>query len=628
MSSNNISNINNYTLFETGEPRKYYFYPQYALIEETVPKKLNEFHVVFELEKEPNDKIFKLYLHIINSEGEKSYSTYSTYAKKLQKGKYAILPNKIIIKDENYKSSTTINFDKLNYDNFINLLSKEPVFSKMIPELQKELKNSMKILEEKRTKIKKQEISMPLTYFQNINGYFITEIEKKLITSTDIGISETILKNIRKKSDVLYKDINQIKLSYINLYAILLNKLKSTSTKPTNILPSKELKIELEMDGISSERFYTVLKSILNIEKEKVLKEEMPLYETITNYFYKIENNEYAYKIKNILCKTEKLDDLKKARYIKEEVLKETLIKCLCSLNYYPLPKNQILLFNEENDVVDFVTIININKLYAILKTYKKTNNAELKEQIALFKQLEMMIDLKETKITENNTKIHLLILILINIYNHKIVNKNSVLFDKSDYIIDLAYQKGEYDISIIHGDTNKKYGQITKLSKETKIKIKESLNKSERAFIKCINSIVFENIEQSLRELKIDISIENYTHDGVEIFIKKAKSKDTFECKFNAKQLLLVLSNIKETKETFKKTSNNINQPEIKIENELNEKEIEYIIRKSKTIMEIMAIKKLNNKNYRKIVELYEKLFQVNQQEKFKILQELKELI
>ena len=344
MSSNNISSINNYTLFETGEPIKYYFYPQYALIEEKVLKKLNEFHILFELEKENTEKLYKLYVHIINSEGEKTYSTYSTYAKKIQKGKYAILPNKTVIKEENYEYKTIINFDKLNYDNFIELLSKEKNFSRMIPELQKELKNSMKILEEKKTKVKKMEFPTPLVYYQNINGYFITEIEKKLITSSDIGISETILKNIRKNYDVLFKDTNQIKLSYINLYAIILNKLKSTSTKPSSILPSKELKIELELDDISSERFKTIIKSLLNNQKEELEEDEKALYETLTNYFNKLSKNEYSYKIKNIFCHKEKLDDLKKTRYVKENVLKEVLLNCLCSLNYYPLPNNQILL--------------------------------------------------------------------------------------------------------------------------------------------------------------------------------------------------------------------------------------------------------------------------------------------
>lgn len=627
MSSNNISSINNYTLFETGEPIKYYFYPQYALIEEKVLKKLNEFHILFELEKENTEKLYKLYVHIINSEGEKTYSTYSTYAKKIQKGKYAILPNKTVIKEENYEYKTIINFDKLNYDNFIELLSKEKNFSRMIPELQKELKNSMKILEEKKTKVKKMEFPTPLVYYQNINGYFITEIEKKLITSSDIGISETILKNIRKNYDVLFKDTNQIKLSYINLYAIILNKLKSTSTKPSSILPSKELKIELELDDISSERFKTIIKSLLNNQKEELEEDEKALYETLTNYFNKLSKNEYSYKIKNIFCHKEKLDDLKKTRYVKENVLKEVLLNCLCSLNYYPLPNNQILLYNEENEKIDFLTIININKLYTLLKTYKKSTNVELKEQLNIIKQLELMIESKETKITENNTKIHLLILILINIYNHKNINKNSLLFEKGDYIIDLSFQKGEYDISIIHGETNKKYGRITKLSEESKIKIKESLNKSEKAFTKYINNIVFENLEYALKELKIDISIENYTHDGVEISIKKPKSKDIFECTFNAKQLLLILSNIKESKELVN-SNKDIKKETIIKDNDLTEKEIEYIIRKSKTIMEIMATKKLNNNNYKKIVELYEKLFQVEHKEKLKILLELKELI
>lgn len=627
MSSNNISSINNYTLFETGEPIKYYFYPQYALIEEKVLKKLNEFHILFELEKENTEKLYKLYVHIINSEGEKTYSTYSTYAKKIQKGKYAILPNKTVIKEENYEYKTIINFDKLNYDNFIELLSKEKNFSRMIPELQKELKNSMKILEEKKTKVKKMEFPTPLVYYQNINGYFITEIEKKLITSSDIGISETILKNIRKNYDVLFKDTNQIKLSYINLYAIILNKLKSTSTKPSSILPSKELKIELELDDISSERFKTIIKSLLNNQKEELEEDEKALYETLTNYFNKLSKNEYSYKIKNIFCHKEKLDDLKKTRYVKENVLKEVLLNCLCSLNYYPLPNNQILLYNEENEKIDFLTIININKLYTLLKTYKKSTNVELKEQLNIIKQLELMIESKETKITENNTKIHLLILILINIYNHKNINKNSLLFEKGDYIIDLSFQKGEYDISIIHGETNKKYGRITKLSEESKIKIKDSLNKSEKAFTKYINNIVFENLEYALKELKIDISIENYTHDGVEISIKKPKTKDIFECTFNAKQLLLILSNIKESKELVN-ANKDIKKETITKDNDLTEKEIEYIIRKSKTIMEIMATKKLNNNNYKKIVELYEKLFQVEHKEKLKILLELKELI
>ena len=99
--------------------------------------------------------------------------------------------------------------------------------------------------------------------------------------------------------------------------------------------------------------------------------------------------------------------------------------------------------------------------------------------------------------------------LLTINVYCYKNVPRILIL-SKGEYVLNLDYKRGEYDINIINKNTRKSYGKLIKLTDQTKLLIKASLRKNENAFISLVNSLILKNIDLVLLNDAIKYNIKD----------------------------------------------------------------------------------------------------------------------
>lgn len=635
MSSIKVSNINDCTLIQKGDlVNNIYFYPQYSMLGQRIKSRKHELCVLFELKKEREPKLYCTHTYLLNRDGEKVFHSYSMYFKEIERYKYVILKNKNDANHAEVIKKEIIDFNTLDYESFLEILSKNEELVKMIPDLKDGLLEKVDSLETAKRKVAYIEIPSMSNYYQNVTGYLIDEITNQLTTEEDLTYTQNILRNVRKNFNVILHNRYQINLSLLAAYAFVLNKIKGTSLKPKTILESRDIKTDTNKTTIQHKDLDFILNSFLASLKDDnyEIKEDLNIIQERIEYILtsKPKLKEMTNFIKVILIAEEYVDSTKRNRSIEETKLKELIINSFTSTSYRPLPRNQVLLYNETNNIIDFVCIASLDKVLELLHTYHLNRSDENKPYLEILKTIDNIIIKGQHKKSKNTLSTSILSLIHILIYNYKNINNNALLFNKGDFILKLDYNNGEYDIRVINRLNNKKHGKLSRLTSESNQSIKESLNKGEKFFNSYINSIIYRNLEESLKNLTIDIIVKDLTIKDVHLKIRKPNKHDTFDCEFNIGEFLNIISNIKNPKE-IKNTiikDTDIIEPKQQEVSTLSEEEKEYIIRKSYTIVGIMEQTPIDNKNYQKVVELYKELETAESTKKEEILLKLKELI
>ncbi len=632
MSSIKVSNINDCTLIQKGDlVNNIYFYPQYSMLGQRIKSRKHELCVLFELKKEKEPKLYYVHTYLLNKDDEKVFHSYSMYFKKIDRYKYVILKTKNDANHAETIKEEIIDFNTLNYESFLDILSKNNELAKMIPDLKQGLLDKVESLEKAKRKVAYIDIPSMSNYYQNLAGYLIDEITTQLTTKEDLEYTQEILRNVHRNFNVVLHNRQQITLSLLVVYATIINKIKGTTIKPKNVLDTKEVKTDTNKTSIQHNDLDFILNSFLaSLEDEDYeIEEELNIIQERIEYILtsKPKLKEITNFIKVILISEEYIDSTKRNRSIEETKLKELIIKSLISSSYRPLPRNQVLLYNKTNNIIDFICIISLDKVLELFHTYHLNRSEENKQYLEILKTIDNIIIKGQHKKTKNTLSTSILSLLHILIYNYKNINKKALLFDKGTFILNLDYNNGQYDIRVVNKLNNKKYGKLNKLTSETSQNIKKSLDKGEKSFNSYINYLIYNSLETSLTNLNFEIIINDLTIKDVLLKFKKSNINDSFECEFTIGEFLSIISNIKNPKEPRK--SNEKEEQILEVtdnKNPLDERT--FIIRKAHTIVEIMEQNPINNKNYQKVVELYKELESADSLRQEEIIHNLKELI
>lgn len=633
-----ISNINDYTLIEKGDlVSEIYFYPQCALTNQKIRSKKDQLCVLFELKNEKEPGLYLLHTYLLDKEGKKIFQAYSLYLKELEQYKYAILKSKNDHYHAEIIKKEIIDFNTLDFDSLLAVISKNSELVKILPDLKMGLEEKVEsLVTEKRKAIY---IDLPSTqnYYQNITGNIIDELAKQLTTEDEMELSKEILRNIKKNFKVILHDKYQMDLVYTAIYALIIKNIKGTTIKPQDILDSKDLKIDTNKTSLAYEDLDKLLNSFIeSLKQETTINEELNIIEERIEYALSTKPKLKVITdfIKIILIDDKYVDQSKRNRSIEESLLKELIINSLTNCNYRPLPRNQVLLYTENDNKIDFIAIISLDLIEKLLHTYK-VNTKDNKVYENILKTIDNIIDKGQHKKTETTLILSIYTLLHISIYNNK-YNKNTLLFEKGIFIPKLDFNLGEYEITIINRLTGKKHGKITRMSLETKEVIKKSLSKNEKSFNKYINDLIYKNFAYSLDNLNIDIKINDLTNNDIKIKINRSINKDSFDCAFTMGEFLNILSNIKISQpkeikqEEVIEEIEVIEEPTTEVEEErlISQEEYDFIIRKSHTIANILETTNIQNDIYEKVVELYNSIEKATKKDKEKIVLQIKELL
>ena len=610
MDTKNIVNLNDFTLLEDN---KIYFYPENAINNTKITKKSSKLCVLFELNS--NKGQTNMYIHLYDKDNIKIYSSYSILLEEISPYNFLIINGS--------KNKNTIDFKNLNYKSFLKFLRDNKDLVNMIEELKNGLEDKKNILNNKKEDINKLSVTNILSYFQNINGFLINKIENVLSIregTEDYDLSKIILRNIRNNSKLVIHNEADTNLIYYSLYSIFLKNIKSNHLRPKDILDIKDLKVDTNKTMIPLEEFTKFLASFEDSSKtiESLVGERII-------YILDDKKNikEYKNYLKVIMCDDLFIDNDKKIRSIKEISLKDLIIDSLSSYNYYPLTKNRVLLYNVVDNNVNFVTIISIDLILDLFKTYKINNTPEYKNKTELFNSLVKLIN--DDKVDKKELlELYILLLLNINIYCHKNIEHN-IIFDSEKLMLNYEFKNGKPVISIIDS-TKKKYAHLAFLSTEAESEINKSIKKSEKAFKTVANKYIYNSLERNLDKLSIGINIDDITHDGVHLKFGKKLDVNVFKGTIDLGELLVSMSSIKRKKMKII-NEENIDR-EISYVYGLSKDEYDYIMRNAKEIATIMEIKDLDNPIYKEIVQIYNEFSNYNDNMKEEKLSRLKKLL
>ncbi len=604
-------NLNDYTLLKDSGKEIINFFPEAAILKQKVEKTTDTLYINFDITKDPKTKVNIMFVTLISSDNEELYKSYSIYLKEVSLYKYIILNSMNDYDDAEIMPSLIIDFNKLDYNRFLVILAKNKDLSRMIPELKRALEADIQALAEAKNIAEIISVQSPINYYQNVTGYLINEIETLIHNEEEENITKNILKTFKKKYELALNDPKQIALSYIALAANYLGKVKSSNLVPKNILETKELKTDTNKDYITYKDLNSILNSIIENEKDKKpITEDLNIIQERIVYLIKTKPRVKSFSnlLKIILADEKYLGKNKRVRAVDEYKLKEVIIKSLTKLTYRTLPRNQILIYNLEENV-DFIAIISQDKIIELLSTYHINRNSD-KKQLEMYKKLNEIIMNNNYEKDELYLEILISNLIMSNIYYYINVSNNILLINKGNTIIDLSYDEGEYDISIKDRNSNEKYASITNLNEDTKDMIRMELNKGEKNFTSFINKIIYQNIYNDIIDLKIGININEYTHKGILVKFPKNQKEDNFIGEFRLEILLELLTQVKELKKkTVVEKEPTIIEEQTPVEDEetlISEEETKAILRKASAIAEVMNTRPIDNDNYKLITEIY----------------------
>lgn len=628
-------NLNDYTLLEDSSKGSILFYPESAILKQKVENTKDTLYIKFEFERGELKDLYTMYVSLISSKNEQIFKAYSIYLKEIALYKYIILDSINDFKDAEVLPGLIIDFNKLDYNNFLHILANNKELSKMVPYLKTSLEEDIKELAEVKNIAQVLNVQSPTNYYQNVTGTIINEIEGLIGNEEEEEISKKILKNFKKNFELALVEPNQIILSYLSILAGLLIEVKSNKLNPKTILDSKELKTDTNKDSITYKDLISILDRLVEKEKNnRPLPEDLNIIQE--RIVYLIETKPRIKKFNNlvrvILASEEYIKKNPRYRCIDENKMKELLLQDLNMMYYRVLPRNQILIFNKNGDNVDFIAIFSQDKIISLFDTYLINRNSDA-ELLKLEKKAREVVE--RENITKDIEYIKLLIIntIKTSVYYNRNVSSSILLFNKGDAIIDLDYKDGEYEISVINKKNEKKLGTINKLSEDVKEEIKANLTKSEKSFIQYINNLIFENLYLSLTSFNYEIIVDEPTHKGIKVKINKSRSNNSFSGEFDLDILLTCISEIKELKTKVKEEKEEIIQiePEEEVEEEasepvMSEEDRNQIIRKASAIAEVMNTQPIDNDNYKTIAEIYNEYRKTKNEDLLPTIQELLE--
>ena len=139
-------------------------------------------------------------------------------------------------------------------------------------------------------------------------------------------------------------------------------------------MSEKDIKCDTNKTSIEYEDLEYILNSFINSLKEEEieLRGDLNIIQERIEYILtsKPKQKEIKEFIKVILIDDKYQDTTKRNRSIKEDTLKDLIINSFLNTTYRPLPRNQVLLYNETNNNIDFVCIASLDMIYTLLKTY------------------------------------------------------------------------------------------------------------------------------------------------------------------------------------------------------------------------------------------------------------------
>lgn len=598
-----MKKVGPYTLLESNERDIYYFYPTLSLIKEEIVRKINTLCIVFDIFPY-NEEIYSMNVSVIDKDNDTKFTTYTINLIKQDKNIYNIINilsnNKVEILEE-------INFKTLDYEGFISLLTTNNELQRIIPTLRQELEKNKNNLNNEKEVVKVIDIPSKVNYYQNITGYIIDTLEHLVTTEDELDLSKEILKSVKRSHEVVLYNEQYCNLAYLSVYANITNQIKSKEQKNTRSLDVKELKCDTNKTELSYSEYDKIINSFINKEQ---LDEELNIIQERIEYELnsKPRVTEFTNHIQIILADDKYIDDKKRVRAVKESSLKELVSYNLKENNYRILPRNEAIIYNfkEDNKTLDFIAIISIDLIEKILKLITIDMNKETKPKTDILRALENIKSNNKINSKPNNIRALIYTLIMIEIYYYKNINEKILLFSSGQNIINLDYKNGGYDISIINRNNDRLIGKLSRLTDDTIEEIRKSLNTSEKEFNQLINKIIMNNMCASLSKLNIDIDIKDISHEDIYIMFNRTCKKDVFRGKFTLDELLVTLTNAKINK--IKKVKEVVEEEQPKEEYILGilKEDYEYIVRKSKTIADIMLENNSKNEIYRKIADLY----------------------
>lgn len=598
-----MKKVGPYTLLESNERDIYYFYPTLSLIKEEIVRKINTLCIVFDIFPY-NEEIYSMNVSVIDKDNDTKFTTYTINLIKQDKNIYNIIN---ILSNNEVEILEEINFKTLDYEGFISLLTTNNELQRIIPTLRQELEKNKNNLNNEKEVVKVIDIPSKVNYYQNITGYIIDTLEHLVTTEDELDLSKKILKSVKRSHEVVLYNEQYCNLAYLSVYANITNQIKSKEQKNTRSLDVKELKCDTNKTELSYSEYDKIINSFINKEQ---LDEELNIIQERIEYELnsKPRVTEFTNHIQIILADDKYIDDKKRVRAVKESSLKELVSYNLKENNYRILPRNEAIIYNfkEDNKTLDFIAIISIDLIDKILKLITIDMNKETKPKTDILRALENIKSNNKINSKPNNIRALIYTLIMIEIYYYKNINEKILLFSSGQNIINLDYKNGGYDISIINRNNDRLIGKLSRLTDDTIEEIRKSLNTSEKEFNQLINKIIMNNMCASLSKLNIDIDIKDISHEDIYIMFNRTCKNDVFRGKFTLDELLVTLTNAKINK--IKKVKEVVEEEQPKEEYILGilKEDYEYIVRKSKTIADIMLENNSKNEIYRKIADLY----------------------
>ena len=598
-----MKKVGPYTLLESNERDIYYFYPTLSLIKEEIVRKINTLCIVFDIFPY-NEEIYSMNVSVIDKDNDTKFTTYTINLIKQDKNIYNIIN---ILSNNEVEILEEINFKTLDYEGFISLLTTNNELQRIIPTLRQELEKNKNNLNNEKEVVKVIDIPSKVNYYQNITGYIIDTLEHLVTTEDELDLSKEILKSVKRSHEVVLYNEQYCNLAYLSVYANITYQIKSKEQKNTRSLDVKELKCDTNKTELSYSEYDKIINSFINKEQ---LDEELNIIQERIEYELnsKPRVTEFTNHIQIILADDKYIDDKKRVRAVKESSLKELVSYNLKENNYRILPRNEAIIYNfkEDNKTLDFIAIISIDLIEKILKLITIDMNKETKPKTDILRALENIKSNNKINSKPNNIRALIYTLIMIEIYYYKNINEKILLFSSGQNIINLDYKNGGYDISIINRNNDRLIGKLSRLTDDTIEEIRKSLNTSEKEFNQLINKIIMNNMCASLSKLNIDIDIKDISHEDIYIMFNRTCKKDVFRGEFTLDELLVTLTNAKINK--IKKVKEVVEEEQPKEEYILGilKEDYEYIVRKSKTIADIMLENNSKNEIYRKIADLY----------------------
>lgn len=622
-----MKKIGPYTLLDNKENKTYYFYPTLSLEEKEIVKKINMLCIKFDIYPY-NDEIYSMNVSVLNKDNETKYSTFTINIIESRKNVVNIIKilnnNEVEVEDE-------INFNTLNYQDFLKLLTNNKDLQKIIPSLKAELENYKNSLNNEKETAKIIDIPTCINYFQNVTGYLIDSLEHLVTTDDELDVSKEILKSVKRTHEVVLYNEEYCHLAYLSLYSNIVLNIKSSNQKNTRSLDIKDLKCDTNKTELSYNDFDKIINSFINnseIDEELNIIQERIEYELNT----KQRVVSFTNHSKIILADDKYIDDKKRVRAVKESDLKQLVAFNLKENNYRILPRNEVIIYNykENNKDLDFVAIISLDMVEKIIKLITIDMNKETKSKTDILRSIDNLKKSSKINSKPNNIRALIYTLIMMETYYYKNINNKILLFSSGQNIINLEFKNGGYDISIINRNNERLIGKLSKITDDTKDNIKKALNINEKEFNKLINKIIMDNIVAATSLFNIDIDIKEISHNDIYIMFNRTLKKDIFRAKFKLDELLITLTNVKIGKvKKIEQHKEFVTEEQDEYILGIYKEDYDYIIRKSNTIKDIMSTSESKNKTYLKIADLYSQfVHSKNTSVKKKIIFQLAELL